>query len=291
MKGRNSTVDIYFENMYYGPFLKMDLESKFKVKNGYMKLNPTILNLNKTPVYLKGYADFSQNDKLPFELDADFYDLNIAPFLKTYDEIVYSNSKGVISKFNLKLNGDLKNKNRLLNSINGKLKATSKNVSIPFDFNKFDFMRIMFIPFEVITKISGVFTGANMPRFFTGLMHFSNNIFTNAQNLDIDKGDILLEVYNKQVYIDTFTLNADNSPMKSLNISGKIGFDSSINIVETIVGNNNFILPLVVKGSIDKPIPDNIKYIKLINDNILRPLKTVLWDTMNLPVNVVEDID
>ncbi|MCP4179665.1 MAG: AsmA-like C-terminal region-containing protein [bacterium] len=291
LKNINTIVNIYLENIYYGPFLKMDLDSKLTVKNGYLTLDPTILNLNKTPVYLKGDADFSKKGKLPFKFDVDFYDLNIVPFLKTYDEKVYEKSKGSISKFDLSLNGDLLNKKSLLSSLKGKLKASSKNLSIPFDFNKFDFMRILFIPFEVMTKVSGAFSGSNVPIFFANLMHFSNNIFTNARNLDIEHGDLLLAVDNRKIYIDEFTLNAVNSPMKSLNISGKLGFDGSINIIETIVGNNNFILPLVVKGSVDKPIPDNIKYIKLINANILSPLKTVFWNALNFPVNAVDNID
>jgi hypothetical protein len=291
LKNLNSFVNIYFENMYFGPFIKMDLESKLIIKNGYLKLDSTILNLNETPIFFNGNADFSSQDELPFKLGIDFSNLNIPPFLKSYDEKVYDNTQGVISKFDLNLNGDLINRQRLFDSLKGKLKATCKNISLPFDFSKFDFIRLMFVPFEVMTKMSGVFDGANIPTFFSSLMHFSKNIFTKAQNLDIEKGNILFEVYDQKIYIDKFSLNAANSPMKSLNVSGNLGFDGSLNIIETIVGNNNFILPIVVKGSVDKPIPDSIKYIKLVNSNFVRPLKTIFWNTLNLPKNLVNDFD
>ena len=288
LKKVNVDTDFYLKNITYGPFLTLGCEAAVKLDKGVLNADPIYVSMNKTSVFGKVVYDFTKAGKKHFNIAANALDVDISPLLKTFDPDIYSTAKGTIKSFSVELEGKGFSLRDLESSFKGELTAVVKDISIPDNPERFDLMRLIFIPIEAIAQINSLFGHVNLPVFFTNTVKYSQDIFNRMRNLDLVYGNIYLVAKNGKIYIKHCVFKGVGNPVSRLKFNGSVGFDKSVDLNTEIKLINFFSIPLHVSGTISNPKPDYFDSIVFLEDEISGSVEKDVFGVLRLPETVLE---
>ena len=259
LKNANVDADLYLQNITYGADLTLDCKADVSIKNGFLKVDPMYLTLNNTPVSGAVKYDFNANENNYFYLAANASNIELPPLLCAFGSDIYSKSEGTISSFSAEMEGKGFTTKALERGFKGKLEADFENISLPDNTSQFDYVRLVFIPIEVIAQINNLFGDINLPFFFNNLIQYSNDVFSQTKNLDLTSGKINLVAKDGKVNIDECVFKGDGNPISKLVFNGAIGFDQSIDINAIVKINKIIIIPINIGGTVSKTITQPFK--------------------------------
>ncbi|OGV49716.1 MAG: hypothetical protein A2017_11130 [Lentisphaerae bacterium GWF2_44_16] len=262
---------VNLKNISYGKELKGECSSLIKIKNGLVRADPLKLILNGTQINCNGEIDLSAKDDYPFAFKADFKGLQLPPIFKELAKGGYGNTRGSIEEFSTSFKGKGFSVSAMEKNFSGSLNADFKDLSIPNEMRKDQYIALLFMSIEVLAKVQNSIPGLASSKALSDTLSFSNDLSSNTKNLDFSTGELKLVTENSKVNIAKCLFKG--AFIKELKISGNIGFDKKLAIVsETDI--NGLLLPLKIGGTIEKPKPNIEAFIAaFIEKNALNILK------------------
>ena len=164
----------------------------------------------------------------------------------------------------------------------GQVTAVFKDISIPDNPERYDYIRLLFIPIEVVAQINTLFGNINLPMFFNDLIEYSRDIFSRMQNLDLVYGNLYLVAENGKIYFRRCAFKGDGNPITKFKFDGFIDFDKKIDMNSEVKLDNFFVIPLHISGDISNPTPNYLNLIIFIEDEVSSSAEKGIIDVMKL---------
>ena len=265
-------LDLTGENITYDKNFKLDIHSNISKEQSNYSIRPIIAKLNNGNIF----AALDYNDEKHLNDSFNFFckitELPIKPFLQLYNYEKYNNSTGKISEASIQLAAkDFTNTN-LREKLTGQVGAKVYNLGFNDNIEDFDLLRVVSLPFEVISQTEQLISDSAIPLFFRNLIDYSNKILNNQKRLKFASGSIFAKLNEKSVDIEDCTLVSKNSSFKSLKFTGSITLQESLNLYAKVNLNNFISIPLHITGQISAPNPDVISLTSFLKNTILLSL-------------------
>ena len=286
----NADTDFYLKNIAYGPFLIFDCEASLKIDDGLLNADPIYITMNKSLILGKVVWDFKSEENNYFNIAANASNIDIYPLLNTYNPTAYTNAKGRISSFSTAVEGNGISLKNLEKSFKGHLTATFHDVSIPDNPARYDYIRILFIPIEVIAQISTLFGNINLPIFFTDLIKYSRDIFNRMQNLELVRGNIYLVAENGKINFKQCIFHGTGNPVSWMKFNGSIGFDERVDMNTKVELSDLLMIPLHITGKVSDPKPNLFDLTTFLEEQISRSAGHDLFYLLKIPEITLEKI-
>ena len=286
----NADTDFHLKNIAYGPFLIFDCEAALKIDDGLLNADPIYITMNKSPILGKIVWDFKADKNNYFNIAVNASNIDIYPLLNTYDSNAYSSAKGRISSFSTAIKGNGISLRNLEKSFKGYVTGTFHELSIPDNPVRDDYIRILFIPIEVIAQMGILFGKINLPIFFTDLVKYSRDIFNRMQNLELVRGNIYLVAENGKINFKQCVFYGTGNPVSWMKFNGSIGFDQRIDINTKVELDNLYIIPLHITGKVSDPNPNLFDLITFFEEQIAASAGHGFLDLLKVPELVLEKI-
>jgi len=284
----NLGTDLDLKNITFGPYLTFDCAGAISLDKGLLNADPIYVSINKASILGKIVYDFNAANNNYFNISANASNIDIYPLLSTYDPDVYSNAKGRISRFSMALEGNGISLRNLEKSFKGQVTAVFHDVSIPDNPERNDYIRLLFIPIEVVAQMNVLFGSVNFPIFFNDLVKYSRDIFSRMQNLNLVYGNIYLIAENGKIHFKECFFNSYSNPVSWLKFNGSVGFDRTLDMNTKVKFDNIFIVPLHVSGTVSDPKPDFFDFITAVEDEVSGSGRNDIIDALKLPDTILE---
>ena len=308
-KVKRDSTNVYLKNFYLDiPNIKTNFSSTGRFKgellfcstneknkckgkfDGDIKLNlskfnfPTLLSVNtnlkfdKTPAsksVLKITSSYSQG-LMKTNLLLTVKNMSLLPFFKTFLKGSYNESDGLMKELRLEIvNEDLTSAN-ITKNIHGQLQMSLENISLPTELCKYDPFKIVFLPINVMANIDDYTKSKiSIPPFLKKIFLYTDDVVDGVSTLKFKKGNIDLTLKDGIINFNEFMFKGKMlSPVNILQFSGTVDFDGKIDLKTktTIAGIQ---IPLVIKGTIEKPKPIVTTFIPdLVSNNTMNIINT-----------------
>ena len=290
-KNADFNSELRLKNITYGPYLNFNCTGFIDFSDGFLKAEHIDMNLNDSTLKGLFYYDFKPDKNNYFKLETKGLDVDIKPILKTFHPVKYSQSGGIISNVSIMLEGRGIEVEDLEQYFNGRVDARIYNIKIPDNRENYDYIRLLFLPLEVISQLRVFFKNSNLPMFLISLIYYSNSIFQDTQYLHLKSSHIKLDAKDGRVHLDNCIFNGNGKfPIELLEFNGTVGFDDSINL-DVILKVNQFVsIPIHIEGTVNQPQPDYYQCAIQIIDNIIKPVGTVLKSSVYISEKAVDDV-
>ena len=287
LKDANFDTNFYLQNIIYDR-LVFNCTANAAINNGFLKITPISLSLNNAPIEGEIKYDFNPNKNNYFYVALNASNIKLAPLLSTFGSKIYSRAEGSISSFSTKFEGKGFSLQALEQNFKGQLHATFDGISLPDNTSQYDYARLIFIPIEVISQINNLIGDVNIPLFFNNLIQYSNNIFSQQQNLVLNTGYISLNAKDGRIYIDPCIFKGDGDPIDKLNFNGSIGFDKNVDLNAIVKINQLIIIPLHIAGTVSNPSPDLMNFTTFMEDDFADPAGKGIFEILTTPESIIE---
>jgi hypothetical protein len=252
----------------YGPDITMSCtDSTIILRRNLFSADPLKLTLNGTPVNILLQADPGQPDGYPFELAANFKAMHVGPIFRTLASDTSINASGKVDDFDLKLKGKGFTMPNLEKNLNGRLKLNASAMSFPDSLKSFKPVRVILIPVEAMAQILTHLPqmGRDARRSFEA----ARDVYTNVNNLYLEKGEVDLLITNGKASITKFNFHGDF--IREMNFSGYVSInpDAPMQLVSML--DIYFVkVPLNINGTLNEPEPDTGRMItSFISSNLI----------------------
>ncbi len=279
---------LVLKDITFGPYLTFDCESEIDINNGVINADPIFILMNGKPVLGKIVYNFKEKENNAFDFAANASNIDLKPILKTFDSKAYSNSKGEISSFSMNIHGEGFSRIDLEKNLKGNLYFTCKDISLPDNPERNNYIRLLFIPIEVIAQMNELFGNVNLPIFFTDLVKYSKDIFSQMKNLDLKYGVVYVVAKNEKIFFKQCVFKGNGNPISWLKFKGSLGFDKSVNLISRMKLNDYFIVPLHISGTVKDPKPDMLDFMRFIEEQTYESIKSGTQEVLWLPDTIFE---
>ncbi|MBN2640123.1 MAG: hypothetical protein JXR78_00575 [Victivallales bacterium] len=252
----------------YGPDITMSCtDSTIILRRNFFSADPLKLTINGTPVNISLQMDPGQPDGYPFELAANFKAMHVGPIFRTLASDTSINASGKVDDFDLKLKGKGFTMPNLEKNLNGRLKLNASAMSFPDSLKSFKPVRVILIPVEAMAQILTHLPqmGRDARRSFEA----ARDVYTNVNNLYLEKGEVDLLIANGRTSITKFDFRGDF--IREMNFSGYVSInpDAPMQLVSML--DIYFVkVPLNIHGTLNEPEPDTGRMIaSFISSNIM----------------------
>lgn len=225
------------------------------------------LGQNTTPITCR-FNSKQKGKAIPFAASLNINDLPLQPFFQTFVKGTYKETNGYISSLNINTNApDLYNKN-ILQTLNGNLIFSAKNIYIPSDLLRNPLAQIMLIPLEVISKFDNAASFKLFSSNSDNIKLTTSKIISGEKLLEFKTGEIKLSMKNGDTNISNFEfIGTPRSAIQKIIMTGTINKNQQINL-NTITKISEISIPLRLKGTLTNPQHEQIELIReLINQN------------------------
>ncbi|MCF7889440.1 MAG: hypothetical protein K9L78_04895, partial [Victivallales bacterium] len=264
LKDINFDIEFDADNISYANELNIDLHTNILKKGKSYSVRPILAKINNADLFATFNREYEDNNN-SFALKCKISNLNIRPLLKIYRPSFYSDStKGSIDMLEMNLSGKDLTEASLKKFLKGKLTASVNNISLKDNIVNFDLIRLLFIPFEVVSQSEQLVSNLLIPNFFNNLFNYSNRIFSNTEQLKLSKGSIDIDIRNSKADINKLWLKSLDKTFSSLSFTGSIYFDETLDLHSSININKNLSLPINITGTVSSPNTDIISFVSLI---------------------------
>ena len=256
LKNINLVSKINFNDIEYGPLIKSKINAVLSIKDNQIVLKPAKLTINDSQIDLYFYMNPSYSDGYTYEFKENLTNLNINPFLKTFIDGDYSNTKGTISELSTELKGKGFTEANLMRYLNANLILICNNISLPVEITQNRILALIVLPLKLISNIIQYLPNAQIPSNLTQASSITSRILNQKKNLNFQKGVVKLNASNGMVNVNKFDFRGGVDDMiKYILANGTIGYDSSLSL-HTNTSLSGIDVPLTINGTIDNPSPD-----------------------------------
>lgn len=256
LKDINLVSKINFNDIEYGPLIKAKISAILNIKDNQITLKPARLSINDSQTDFYFYMNPSLSDGYTYEFKEDLSNLDINPFLKTFIEGDYQNTKGNIKSLSSELKGKGFTEANLEKYLNSSMILSCDDISLPVDITKNRILALIVLPIKLISNIVQYLPNAQVPDSLNQASSITNRMLNQKQNLNFKTGLVKLNVSKGVVNVSKFDFRGGESDMiKYIVANGTIGFDSSLSVT-TNTNLSGVDIPLTVNGTIDNPSPD-----------------------------------
>ncbi|HBM15310.1 MAG TPA: hypothetical protein DD381_03045 [Lentisphaeria bacterium] len=256
LKGINLISKIKFNDIEYGPLINAKADAVLTIKDNKITLSPATIFINNSQANIFFTMNPSYSDGYTYEFKETLKDLDINPFLKTFIEGNYSDTKGNIMLFETALEGKGFTDANLTKYFKGNMNLDCNNISLPYDITQNRILALLVLPIRLISNAMQYFPNTQMPDFLTQASNITNRIMAQKKNLDFKKGEVKLDASKGIVYVKNFDFRGGEGDLiRYITAVGRIGFDSSL-MVKTNTNLSGVDIPLSIDGTIDNPQPN-----------------------------------
>lgn len=252
----------------YGPDITMSCtDSTIILRRNLFRADPFKLTLNGTPVNISLQADPGQSNGYPFELAANFEAMHIGPIFRTLASDMSMNASGKVNDFDLKLKGKGFTLPNLEKNLSGQLKLNAAALSFPDSLKSFKPIRVILIPVEAMAQILTHIP--QMGRDAKKSFEAARDVYTNVNNLYLEKGEVDLLIADGRATIRKFDFHGDF--IREMNFTGymPINPDAPMQLI-SLLDIYYIKVPLNIHGTLNNPEPDTSKMItSFISSNFI----------------------
>ena len=276
-KGLDLDGDIKFNSISCGPLLNSNFHSKLNVKNNNLTLNQESSQLNGTDIKYHGELGTNHKHGYPFIFNAEFSNLDMEPFIKTFIPGNYKNACGTMNSFNLSLQGKGFSKKSIDENLTGTLDIKLSKLSIPYQIKQFNELKFLLAPIVILEQIREMLPGGFLVHNFEKGMKSTKNIMSNLDNINLKSGVIMLTAQKGKITLDKVSfLGEKDDTINYSDFYGTVYYNGNLDIYSSS-NVSGIKMPFYIEGTIDKPIP-NFTYFfipKFLFMNILTLLNPV----------------
>ena len=242
----------------------------------------------------KSYSNFnlesnkvSQNN-IPFTLSAEIKDLLLDPFLMAFAPAPYNKTKTSIGKLNMSMSGQNLYDPK---TINGKITSTLDNISIPINVKDENVVEAIFFPLRVIAELAS----NTAVRFVTGNVASSmikiDDMFNKKKRVDFKNGTLNIGLDTGVININQFDFfGTSQNPVTEMKANGQINLNNKAINLNTKTVFAGIIIPLEVKGTIQKPKTDTAKLATQLFQKNADALVNTGLDLTNTTIDTIDKI-
>ncbi|MEI6055115.1 MAG: hypothetical protein WCR55_03570 [Lentisphaerota bacterium] len=256
LKNINLVSKINFNDIEYGPLINAKINAILSIKDNKIVLDPGKLSINDSQTDFSLNLNPSYSDGYTYEFKENLTNLDINPFLKTFIEGDYSNTKGNIKVLSTELKGKGFTDANLARYLNAYIVLNCDDISLPIDITKNRILALIVLPIKLISNIVQYLPNAQVPDSLNQASSITNRMLNQKQNLNFKTGLVKLYASNGVVNVSKFDFRGGESDMiKYIVANGTIGFDSSLSL-NTNTNLSGVDIPLTIDGTIDSPAPN-----------------------------------
>ena len=267
--GIDFNIDLAANNVSYGNELKLNLNTNISKIKDKFSIRPIMADINGTNIFATFNSTTGKHSQDSFNATCSFSDMDIVPFLKTYRPLMYDNATGIITDFSLNLSGEKLSEESLRKLLNGNVKTSLSHLSFNDNLADYDILRLLFLPFEILTQVEHLLTISVIPGFFHNVINYSKKIFSNAENLRFRTAILDMNIDDGIVNLKKCYFKGDDDSFDSLKFDGTISLNKELDLNAFIKLDNYVTLPLHIAGKISSPYPDVIGLTSFIKQTIL----------------------
>lgn len=256
LKNINLVSKINFNDIEYGPLINAKINAILNIKDNQIVLKPARLSINDSQTDFYFYLNPSYSDGYTYEFKENLTNLDINPFLKTFIEGDYNNTKGTIKTLSTELKGKGFTDANLSRYLNANIVLNCDDISLPVDISKNRILALIILPIKLISNMVQYLPNAQIPDSLSQASSITNRMLKQEQNLNFKTGLVKLYASNGVVNVNKFDFRGGERDMiKYIIAKGTIGFDSSL-ALNTNTNLSGVDIPLTINGTIDSPSPD-----------------------------------
>ena len=256
--GIDFNIDLTANNVSYGKKIKLNLNTNISKIKDKFSIRPIMADINGTNIFATFNSTTGKHTQNSFNATCSFTDMDIVPFLKTYRPLMYDNATGIITDFSLNLSGEKLSEESLRKLLNGNVKASLSHLSFNDNLADYDILRLLFLPFEILTQVEHLLSISVIPDFFHNVIDYSKKIFSNAEKLRFRTAILDMNIDDGIVNLKKCYFKGDDDSFDSLKFDGTISLNKELDLNAFIKLDNYVTLPLHIAGKISSPSPDVI---------------------------------
>ncbi len=279
-KELNLVGDIKFNNIAYEKLINSNFHSKLSIKENKITIDQIESQINGTDIKYHGELKTNHKNGYPFIFNTNFSNLDMTPFIKTFIPGEYTKVGGTVNSFNLSLQGKGFSKKNIHDNLKGKLDINLSKLSLPYQINKYDSIKILLAPLVILEQMRAMVPGGFLVKNFEQGIKSTQNIFKNVDNINLKSGIIMLTAQKGLIRLDKVEfLGKKDEPVNYSYFYGTIDYDGNLKIYSK-ADISNIIMPFYIDGTLKKPTPDFTFFIP----------KFLFWNILTIlnPVNIYD---
>ena len=226
------------------------------------------LGENTSPIACK-FNSKQSGKKIPFAVSLNINNLPLQPFFQAFVKGSYQETNGYIKDLKINANApDLLDEN-ILQSLNGNLILSTKDIYIPSDLLQNPLIQVMLIPLDVISKFDNAASFKLFSNNSSSIKSTTSEIISGEKLLEFKTGNIRISMKNGDANISNFEFDGTSrSAVQKITITGTIDKNQQINL-NTITKISGISIPLRLKGTLTNPQHEPIELIfGIINQGV-----------------------
>jgi len=297
--GNNEIIsNLSLKNITYGPDNTVSVKGVIVMLRNTLNIDSLNLLVNGAPVNLEAKL-VSLPAGINYNIVGNIKDLNIHPLLQPLVEGDMRQTQGIVESCDIDIRGDGVNSPELWDNMNGQVKISMRDISIPNEFGNTTVGRIVIIPFEVLSKIQALNLNLDSKGKTNQALAFVNNFYKSYDYIKFNNGKIQLAAQDRRIYVRECSFKGDL--VNSLTINGYAGFGSDPKLdVNSVLVMSQITAPVHITGTVENPkynlqeiiavfIKDNALNLINTGTEILKDGGKGLGDVLNKTLDVITD--
>lgn len=272
--GADAILHIDLDGISYGPNLQMTCRnSQITVKQSKITAEPINLNINQTPIPMTGEIDLGQAGGYPYKWKCQFKDLNAAPIINARANKDDRSIKATIKEFDADITGKGFRQSNLDRYLDGRIRITAADMSIPNSLRDTGYFKIILIPVEILAKMVTYVPQLNTTDDLAKAFSSAQSIYQNTDNLKLYTGKVDLDIEKGYLLIQEFDFTGDF--IQKLTFRGRLPLspDNAMQLnSQTTV--SYLTIPVDIGGTLNNPKPNIPRMVAaLLQSNFTKLLK------------------
>lgn len=254
----------------YGSGVEASLDNAvILMRDGAIKLSPSVLKVNGAPVRVSGMIDAGIADGYPFEMMLGCAGIEAGPLFRAFAPESGMDVAVELKDFNLSLKGKGFTQRNIERGLSGSLKSKVGRLEIPDSLRSVRLARLLLLPVEAAGQVMKYREGTLERSLGT-----AHDIYDNIDTLRLDRGIVELLIDDGMVLLKNCEFSG-GSFVRKLRFSGFVPLDPDLPMrVKSDIELLYLEVPLEIGGTYRDPIPDiNRMLAVLVPVNMLKMLE------------------
>ena len=286
---------INFKSISFGKLINSEFLSKLSIKDDVLSLDQKKSHINGTKVKYHGELKTNHKRGYPFAFNAEFTNLDMKPFIKTFVLGNYTKSGGTVDSFTFNLSGKGFSKKNIDKNLKGYMDIKLSNLSLPYQINTYSAIKFLLGPLIALEQTRQMLPGGFLVNNFEKGIEDTQNILDNKDNINLKSGIIMLTCDNGIIKLKKVGFSGNtNDIINYSDFYGTIDYNGNLDIYSDS-NISGIKVPFYIEGTIDKPTP-NFTYFfipKFIALNILTILNPInIFDfTLDIFIGIYKTLE
>ena len=256
----NGTVNFMLAKIRYTDDLLLSVRGPVVIDRNQVRIENLNITANNAPVNLRFRIDAGASDGYPFDGAFSMKNLAIPPLLKAAMDGNDHGVTGTVSSVNLNFAGKGITAPNLKKNLNGSVTASTKNLSFPAESAKaVEALDLLMIPLAAVPGLTDVLSSETVPANLRKLRTDVIAILEGRKNVEFERGTMDVSVAKGIVKLKQFQF--EGGTLKREAVTGQVNLLNGTLDLDALLDLDGLIIPLPVKGTLEKPAPDYKKFL------------------------------